>query len=1062
MRNSQSSIQLPDSVECILTELSNKNNIAPAQDAAREKLAELGEQASLTLLRNISHSPIRNLTGLIIHKTKHEFKTPSSLFSRSPVQYSMAGFQPTMQGCNGGSPNSFSLSGGSAMGSAPCSSGVATEFERGTTVSLSNSKELLYGGCLGDGASDAGGTVVHSVSDPFLITGESMKTYMCDDWDYSMRTKDSITTKTFKQPVFTEHLKALGKLDFPKAFLVLSYVTPHALEDVLSVHHINGLKDLSMADVESNLMQALLAMNPDSDFYFERKSYDWKPDGVYKYHCYVDRKGNYKFRGPDLANTSTHLQRVLGDSILQVHFAEELPPEDVEKNGKNQNGHYKPTIEERKTYQRLAREGIFVGLRRYKFFVFKDGDKDKKDIKKPWSSSVKCYFVCTESFAEVDKGSSYILSHKSIHEARCLFMHIHTVASLKKYITRFTLVLSKTIPFGRDISNVMVSFIKDIPCSRRNKIEADVLNEERLIHTDGTGFISEDLASQCPEHVFEGKDSSNQSLEASPLLIQCRLFYNGYAIKGTLLVNRTLPCQSLYVRESMIKVERDKNYVGCQYKNSLEICRTSYKPNTASLSRHLIALLNYGGVPKDFFIERVKKALDKVHNDFKDETKAWKVIQHFKGLDEDHECVRMLSCGIPLHEPFLQHRLKIFMRTEIQKFKEGKVLLEDSYLLMGTADPTGKLEPDQVCIILDHGQVSGKVLVYRNPGLHFGDIHVFKATYVEEIEKTVGDSKFGIFFSTQGSRSAANEIGNGDFDGDLYWVCINAKVLKHFKPETPWMRTIQDKGIIQPKPTDFPSEKLEEELFEEFLNIRFAPSNAASVAFKSWMTFMDRLLTPGVKDTKEFEILKQKMQKLTNIYYQALDAPKTGEKVKVPKDLQPRKQPHFMSENHKDINRYKFYESTSVLGEIHDLTSSYDGVESDEIWTIPCFQDANVGEVRALWHQRYVQYKQEMTTALRLDRIDSSKSRAKRVNLKYKEFLYEAASLNESEKQRQQIYNEACAIYQVVYEDAKLNKNKKCYFAWRVAGEALCDIYIYNQQKQPIPISPSFWHGILS
>ena len=56
-----------------------------------------------------------------------------------------------------------------------------------------------------------------------------------------------------------------------------------------------------------------------------------------------------------------------------------------------------------------------------------------------------------------------------------------------------------------------------------------------------------------------------------------------------------------------------------------------------------------------------------------------------------------------------------------------------------------------------------------------------------------------------------------------------------------------------------------------------------------------------------------------------------------------------------------------------------------EIWTIPCFQDANVGEIRALWHQRYVQYKQEMTTALRLDRIDSSKSRAKRVNLKYKE-----------------------------------------------------------------------------
>lgn len=161
--------------------------------------------------------------------------------------------------------------------------------------------------------------------------------------------------------------------------------------------------------------------------------------------------------------------------------------------------------------------------------------------------------------------------------------------------------------------------------------------------------------------------------------------------------------------------------------------------------------------------------------------------------------------------------------------------------------------------------------------------------------------------------------------------------------------------------------------------------------------------------------------------------------------MQPQKQPHFLSENPAPINqdqfyRDKFYESTSVLGEIHDLTSSYDGVESDEIWTIPCFQDANVGELRALWQQHYDQYNSEMTTALRLDRIYSSNSHAKSVYLKYKEFLYGAASLNENKKQRQQIHNEACAIYQVVYEHAKL-KGKKCYFAWRVAGEALCDIY---------------------
>lgn len=79
-------------------------------------------------------------------------------------------------------------------------------------------------------------------------------------------------------------------------------------------------------------------------------------------------------------------------------------------------------------------------------------------------------------------------------------------------------------------------------------------------------------------------------------------------------------------------------------------------------------------------------------------------------------------------------------------------------------------------ICRDNGQISGRVLVYRNPGLHFGDVHVMTARYVEELADVVGDAKYGIFFSTKGPRSAATEIANGDFDGDMYWVSINRKV----------------------------------------------------------------------------------------------------------------------------------------------------------------------------------------------------------------------------------------------------------------------------------------------
>jgi hypothetical protein len=76
----------------------------------------------------------------------------------------------------------------------------------------------------------------------------------------------------------------------------------------------------------------------------------------------------------------------------------------------------------------------------------------------------------------------------------------------------------------------------------------------------------------------------------------------------------------------------------------------------------------------------------------------------------------------------------------------------------------------------DCGQVSGEVLVYRNPGLHFGDIHILKATYVRELEDFVGNAKYAIFFPCKGPRSLADEMSGGDFDGDMFFVSRNPQV----------------------------------------------------------------------------------------------------------------------------------------------------------------------------------------------------------------------------------------------------------------------------------------------
>lgn len=66
-----------------------------------------------------------------------------------------------------------------------------------------------------------------------------------------------------------------------------------------------------------------------------------------------------KLQGPYLQTTKTHLQRVLGDdNVLLVKFAEMSE----ENKSPHSFDHYCDV------YNRIAEEGIMVGLRRYHFF----------------------------------------------------------------------------------------------------------------------------------------------------------------------------------------------------------------------------------------------------------------------------------------------------------------------------------------------------------------------------------------------------------------------------------------------------------------------------------------------------------------------------------------------------------------------------------------------------------------------------------------------------------------------------------------------------------------------
>lgn len=67
---------------------------------------------------------------------------------------------------------------------------------------------------------------------------------------------------------------------------------------------------------------------------------------------------------------------------------------------------------------------------------------------------------------------------------------------------------------------------------------------------------------------------------------------------------------------------------------------------------------------------------------------------------DDYSVARMILSGIPLDESFLQYRLSKLMDEQKKSLKSGKLHVPECFYLMGTADPTGVLESDEVCVIL--------------------------------------------------------------------------------------------------------------------------------------------------------------------------------------------------------------------------------------------------------------------------------------------------------------------------------------------------------------------------
>lgn len=123
------------------------------------------------------------------------------------------------------------------------------------------------------------------------------------------------------------------------------------MEQVITADHIRSLKNLGMDEFEQEIWDSLGQCYARAD----RVKLLEGEGKTNEYHCHVQENGTYRFKGPYFERTRSHLQRVLGDdNVLSVKF---------ETEGKS------PLDSGYVGFKKVAKEGILVGLRRYRFFV---------------------------------------------------------------------------------------------------------------------------------------------------------------------------------------------------------------------------------------------------------------------------------------------------------------------------------------------------------------------------------------------------------------------------------------------------------------------------------------------------------------------------------------------------------------------------------------------------------------------------------------------------------------------------------------------------------------------
>ncbi|CAI2166599.1 4586_t:CDS:2 [Funneliformis geosporum] len=300
--------------------------------------------------------------------------------------------------------------------------------------------------------------------------------------------------------------------------------------------------------------------------------------------------------------------------------------------------------------------------------------------------------------------------------------------------------------------------------------------------SDGCGKISESLAKRAAKEYWGTKKPKDEEI---PSVFQIR--FGG--CKGMVAVDPNLEGDVLCIRPSQEKFKAESSI--------LEIVKSVRTPLPGHLNKQIILILSAHGVPDHVFIQLQNKIRKDIDSMMTNEDQAREIVKRGAIVRECSHIARtmlsMIGAGMMRGtDPFLKAILECTRVYALKTLRQkARILMPNSYILLGVIDETGILEEDEIFvqtstiinenltfdkkndkILREHKIWKGPAVITRNPCLHPGDLRKAEAVDVPELHHL----RNCVVFSQKGYRPLPNCLSGGDLDGDTFFVCFDERI----------------------------------------------------------------------------------------------------------------------------------------------------------------------------------------------------------------------------------------------------------------------------------------------